>query len=455
MARWPTWAQKRRLFEAFGYRPSELQAPAHRMIRPGVELPQVGLILGGERAGKSHVTGHEAAALAVWSSLVFIAGVEYENCEPEFSYMVGALERIGMVRSTSTPRTGQWFAWLGGGCEVRTISFSKRGADALIATGKAPDLVVLSEAGLIEFSHFQAAYTRVAEQRGAVLAAGTLKAARPWYAEKYRQFQAENPYEGRAVSLPSWGNPVVYPRGREEPTIQAIEQTFGEQQRWMFLERFAAEPVPSGLLVFGREFAHEDHVRRLAYDPELPVEVAIDPGYAGGYAVLVVQWSGSADVRVIDEFYRQYATWDQAVAWVEALPYAERIREAGGVGDVAIHQHHADRSQYEAWLSRGIGLRSQQVGIEAGISRMRDFLRSPFSGTPRLTIDPRCTGLIWEYGRESYPADQDGQPLRDNPVDRFNHARKALSYWLVDRFGVSDMERPAPTPGRQRFRRGA
>lgn len=449
MARWPTRRQKQRLFEEFGYEPSALQARAHEMIRPGLGLPQVGLILGGERAGKSHVTGYEAAALAAfWADLVFIAGVEYDNCEPEFEYMTEALDRIHLVEGTSKPKRGQWFAWLSTGCEIRTISFRQRGPDALIATGKAPDLIVLSEAGLVQFSHFQAAFTRVAEKRGAVLAAGTLKAALPWYAEKYRQFQGDNPYHGRAVSLPSWGNPVVYPGGRQDPTILAIEATFKDMD-WQFRERFGAEPVPSGLLVFGREFSHELHVKAQEYDPELPVEVAIDPGYAGAYAVLVMQWTGSSDVRVIDEFYQQYATWDVAVTWVKGLPYAERIK--AGVGDVAIHQHHADRSQFENWQASGIQLRSQAVGIQDGIDRMRSFLRSPFNAQPRVQIDPRCTGLIWEYGRESYPADQDGQPAKERPIDNHNHARKALSYWLVDHFGVSDMERPKAKPGRRRF----
>jgi hypothetical protein len=456
MARWPTASQKKRLFEAFGYTPSALQAPAHRMVRPRLGLPQVGLILGGERAGKSHVAGHEAAALALWSDLVFIAGVEYENCEPEFEYMVGALERIGAMAWTSTPRHGRWVAELRTGCEIRTISFVRRGPDALIATGKAPDVVLLSEAGLVQFSHFQAAFTRVTEKRGVVLATGTLKAALPWYAEKYRQFLGDNPYNGRAVSLPSWGNPVVYPGGRSDPVIQAVEETFSSGRlEWMFQERFAAEPVPSGLLVFGRQFSHEMHVRRCEYDADLPVEVAIDPGYAGAYAVEVMQWTGSADVRVVDEFYEQYATWHQAVAWLRALPYGERIKT--GVGDVAIHQHHADRSQYENWMASGVVLRSQAVGIREGIDRMRDFLVSPFSGTARIQFDPRCTGILWEFGRESYPAGPDGEPVRETPIDAHNHARKAISYWLVDHFGFSDVEPPAPTPGkpdRYRAKRG-
>ena len=178
------------------------------------------------------------------------------------------------------------------------------------------------------------------------------------------------------------------------------------------------------------------------------MEIAIDPGYAGAYAVQVMQWVGAAEVRVIDEWYQQYATWHEAVAWMRKQPWGDQVK--GGVGDHAIHQHHADRSQYEQWLSAGVALRSQPVSIADGIDRMRSFLRSPFTGTPRLTIDPRCKGLIWELASgEMYKPDPDGRPLSEKPIDRDNHARKAVSYWLIDHFGRRDMTRRRP-PKRQK-----
>ena len=442
MGRWPNWAQKRRLFKAWGYSPSGLQAEAHKLVRPRLDAQQVALILGGERAGKSTVAANEAAALALWTDLVFVAGQEYENTEPEFEYLVESLEKVGAVTRVHTPRRDRWEAWLATGGYVRTVSLRAKGPDALIATGKAPGVIVLSEAGLLDFSHFVAAWMRCAEQRGVVVAAGTLKGSKPWYAEKFREFRGANPYNGRSVSLPSWGNLAVYPGGETDPTIVAMREALDDQT---FDERVGAEPVASALLVFGRQFSHDKHVRRVEYDPELPVEVAVDPGYAGAYAVEVVQWTGPADVRVVDEFYKQYATWHEAVDWLRSLPYAERITR--GVGDVAIKQHHGDRSQYENWRDAGILLRSRVVSIESGISRMRDFLVSPFTGTARVVFDHRCEGVIWEFGREMYPKDQDGQPIKDSPIDRYNHGRKALSYWLCWHFGLSDTERRRPEPG--------
>jgi len=122
--------------------------------------------------------------------------------------------------------------------------------------------------------------------------------------------------------------------------------------------------------------------------------------------------------------------------------------------DVAGNQHHADKSQVEQWRdAAGIEFLSEPVGIETGISRMRDFLRSPFNGLSRLTIHPQCEGLLWELSEgEQYPKDQAGNPIKENPIDAHNHARKALSYLLVNAYGPSDFapERK-PQPGGNPF----
>jgi hypothetical protein len=195
----------------------------------------------------------------------------------------------------------------------------------------------------------------------------------------------------------------------------------------------------------------------IEYDDRLPIWLACDPGYAGAYSLLVVQAASASDVRVIDEFYRQYATWDQAVAWLRSRSYVNSLPDGRieGIGravmDIAGEQHHADRSQVEQWAgATGIRFKSEPVGIDLGISRLRDFLRSPFAwDVSRIRIHPRCEGLIAEIGeREQYPRDQEGQPVRDRPLDKDNHSRKALSYLLVNAFGRGEHDtRPVNQAG--------
>lgn len=455
---WPTLRQKLLTWRRLGVELYPNQLAASSVLVGRRDVPSVVQVIGGERAGKSQWTAHEITALLPWCDLIYLAGDSYENAEREFEYLEANMRRLNVLAAVSKPKQGQWeMRTVGprGGTHIATLSF-QRGADALIATGRAPDLVVLCEAGLMEEDHFLAAYSRVAERRGSVILSGTLKRARPWYVNLFRELQGENDYRGKSQSFPSWQNLSIYPGGRTDPTILALERVLGDM---VFRERIGAEPVPSPLLVFGREFEYGKHVRKVAYDPALPLWIAVDPGYAGAYALLVVQAASASDVRVIDEFYRQYETWDRAVEWLRSRAYVtcedgkiKNIQRA--VMDVAGKQHHADRSQVEQWRdTTGIDFLAEPVGIETGISRMRDFLRSPFNGLPRLSIHPRCEGLLSELAQgEQYPKDQAGNAIKEHPIDANNHARKALSYLLVNAYGESDFAKPRkPQPGRNPF----
>lgn len=444
--RWPNYDEKKNLWKASSIKPFPSQAKASHVIIGARDRTRVVLTMGGERAGKSQWTAYETFALSPWCDLIYITGAQYENCEPEFKYLEALYRANGMVTETRKPENGQWSMQTVWGCEVRTLSYARGGSDVLVTTGRAPDLIVLCEAGMLTEDIFLTALTRVAERRGAVIMSGTLKRSRPWYVALYQQLKGENIYNGKSVSLPSWENTEIYPQGRNDPAMLQLEAALGDIR---FRERIAGEPVPSPLLVFGREFSYDLHVKAVDYDPELPLLLACDPGYAGGYALLVLQAASEHDVRVIDEFYAQYSTWDQAVAWLRNLPYIRQdskgmitnIDRGHAIMDVAGNQHHGDKSQIEQWHAKtGIRFIGKKIGIEDGINRLRDFLRSPFDwNQTRIRIHPKCEGLLWELSQgEQYPKDQEGNPVKENPIDANNHSRKALSYLLIHRFGMSD-----------------
>jgi hypothetical protein len=50
---------------------------------------------------------------------------------------------------------------------------------------------------------------------------------------------------------------------------------------------------------------------------------------------------------------------------------------------------------------------------------------------------------IREFGKYQYRGGLEGRPIPEEPIDRDNHALKALSYWLVDRFGSTRRRRRA------------
>ena len=78
--------------------------------------------------------------------------------------------------------------------------------------------------------------------------------------------------------------------------------------------------------------------------------------------------------------------------------------------------------------------------IEDGIDLLRThFKQHPVTGKPGVMIDPRCCGIIAECGGGKSPVEDGGMWMRDKntlkPLDKNNHALKALAYYLVDKFG--------------------
>jgi len=210
-----------------------------------------------------------------------------------------------------------------------------------------------------------------------------------------------------------------------------------------FSERFGAIPVAPANLIF-KTFNHGVHVREeAAFNPDLAVELWMDPGYSGShYAIEALQFPGSGkalgdsgkqEAWVVDELYGELATAQEMIVACKDRPWWGKVKT--GVIDIAGRQHAAMPSQVEVWASAGIGLRSQQVGVRDGIDRHQTFLKDPANGQPRLFINPKCSGLIAEYARWRRKEVTLDRVAISEPEKTNCDALKALSYGLIDHFG--------------------
>ena len=291
------------------------------------------------------------------------------------------------------------------------------------ALTEAPDGILGCEAAQLPESVFLRLRGRIAERRG-------------WYAEKFRAWQMAKPRGARAFSIPSWENRALYPGGRDDPEIADLEAMFPAD---LFMERFGG--VPCAPVDPGVPGVRSARARAAAGSGQRIGSGAGDrPGVRGAYAVLALEQRGP-DVAVIDEVYLRRRVAGDVIAACRERSWWPRVR--GGVIDVAGRQHHAAPSQIEIWASLGgIRLRSHRVPLRSGIDRLRTFLRDPASGKARLTVAPECRNLIEEFGMYRYHEASDLEPISEIPIDRDNHAIKALIYWLFDRFGPDR----TPTP---------
>lgn len=429
--RWPSRKIKGFIFHGLEYEPTEAQEPVHQ------SKADIIIVGGGERAGKSKIAAMECVGRlpACEGRPIFLVGEKYERCVPEFDYISAALLEMPWKKpiEISRPADGQQRCTIkipDLNIVISTYSAVK-GMTAIRGTGRAPALILICEAGLVSYDVFLACLGRVAEARGAVIATGSFPDDTGWYAQKYEEYQAPNEDEGASFSIPSWSNTVVYPGGEEDPQILKLKAQYPKLD---FLRFIGAEPQPPATLVYP-EFRYSIHVREeVQFNEEEPVWLAIDPGYRGAYAVLAVQFIG-AYVHVIDEVYRRAkehghgALGTAMIEECQGRPWWGNVVD--GVIDVAGTQHHAARSQAEVWAAKAeLHLKWERVAEDAGIRRLRTFLWDPATGKPLLFLSPKCTYTAKEFSRWQYPGIVEGKPISEKPIDRYNHALKALIYLL-------------------------
>ena len=114
-------------------------------------------------------------------------------------------------------------------------------------------------------------------------------------------------------------------------------------------------------------------------------------------------------------------------------------------------QHQGTHSVAEIWLERTqLATMGVKVGIMDGIERFKTFLKvNPLTGAPGIVFAPRCKGVLSELGAYpspfydpprwevySWKVDKDGNMAGDSPDDRYNDGVKAVTYGIVERFGL-------------------
>ncbi len=421
------------------------------------------LLSGGEGAGKSLGAAFEVMSEFPTWKLVYIVGPRYEACKKEFDYIRHALMMLqaispGMV---SAPARGQRSLRTRKGQRVITLS-AEEGPDAITGTGESPDIILMVEAGKQNYDIFLACRGRVARSRGLLILSGTIEASQRWYPELIARWQSDNTEDAKSFIVPTWNNLTLYPGGRRDPEILALERAFTPER---FKERFGAEPcTPSDCVI--PEFSFASHVTAACqFDARAPVELWIDPGYSGShYAVEAVQFDrrGARDiVNVIDELYLDHATTQEAIAQASTRPWwanvprtdrrpagergvnerptadgeeGPRFTGSGGVIDVAAKAHAAMPSVWQVWNEAGIALRTNRVEVAAGVELHRTFLKPPDGSPPRLMYNPACRGVFGEYN--DWQRKKIGDGLFAEPSDKRCDAMKAIQYGLFDRYGA-------------------
>ena len=422
------------LYEKVGFTPT----PAQREILHSSY--RFNLVAGGEQAGKSLIAAKYRLARFLETDgkgLYWLVAADYERTRAEFTYLAEDFEKLGVLKEISK-RVDPGKITLVDGTTIET----KSAKDPRTISMRAPNGILGCEASQLDMDTFFRLRGRCAPKRGWMFLAGTFEGSLGWYPQMFTAWASGAEPDAHAYSLPSYTNTYLYPGGITDPEILRLKAASSDD---FFMERIEGKPSPPRGLVF-TEFRPDMHVSdQVGYDPDVPVHLWMDPGYAGAYAVEVIQVKGE-QICVIDEIYEQGLVTDDIIDVAKSREWWPDV--AFGVIDIAGTQHQAMAAPTEVWLQQtGLYLSSQKIKINEGTERLKGWLKiDAKTHAPRIVFSPKCKGVLSEFGAVASPidgqtrayrwkVDRDGNIVGDTPEDKNNHGVKALIYGLVDRFG--------------------
>ena len=172
------------------------------------------------------------------------------------------------------------------------------------------------------------------------------------------------------------------------------------------------------------------------YDPELPLYVSIDWGWAHPMAVLFIQYNPRYDhVYVIDEIIESKLKLEHLWLMIKERGYeitdwccdiaGNQEREQTGISNVEWFEN--------TWKREGFNyeFKCRSSAVNYGVSLVRRYIRTA-SGQTKLFVNPeKCPVLLDHLKNYRYP-EREGILLNENPVKELDDGADCLRYWFLN-----------------------
>jgi hypothetical protein len=437
------------------YRPHAAQRRVHRCTAPRR------VVRWGRRAGKTLLAAVEAAfCLLKGGKRVWVVAPDHELTGRVWDEITRLLcDDLGFVptvRHDNPPRKLA-FEW-GSVCEGK--STDPNAQKGLV--GAAIDLLIWDEVAKSPPGVWERKlHPNLADRQGRALLISTPEGYNHFHELWQRGHRRDRDW--RSFHDPSRVNPHL-PR-------EAIEEARRTYTKEAFAQEWEAEFTHFAGQVYS-EFDESRHVRRLKYDPDLPLAMAIDFGVENPFVCLWLQYTPEDDLHLIDEYVQRgmttlengERTMEQhrqrgygPVVWAAADPAAKDGR--------LTLRHHCGIPATFRRLGRP-GVRERQAGIEQvrrllrGTGAPHDRDGQATKPKPRLLVDPRCVETIREFNLYRYPERADDRNSGEEPEKANDHCMDALRYavavWLAraperERIRLAAAPSRPPQTGREKL----
>jgi hypothetical protein len=432
---------KMRYFEETGYYPHDgqevihLSSARHRVLCNGRRWGKT-LMGAKEVEPQAFVKNRFGAAQRGW-----IVGPNYTDCEKEFRVVFDTFKSLGVDRLsskfTNNVENGNMHITTNWGFDLECRSAQH--PESLVGEGL--DFVLMVEAGR-HHRRTWAQYIRPAlsDKRGWSIHSGVPEGTSQESLLYHLWKRGQDPRNAawQSYRMPSWTNNIIFPGGRNDPEILEAEQDltpeeFDRQYGALFVEKV-------GRVM--QEWDDDLHVKKLQYNPNWPLYLAIDYGYTNDWVLLFIQ---------VDQWENAYVIREKRWKLKDTEAIAEEILQHPSLGPlvrkaVAIYPDPAAPDDTAIFTRKtGIPARGNTGGeIKTRLAMVRKRLKpmpehaDPEDQQPSLLVDESCTMLIWEM-REGYRWPEHRSEIRnesENPLDKDNHGPEALGRFVKGYYEV-------------------
>ena len=407
------------------------------------------VLCNGRRWGKTLMGAKEVEAMAFVKNRYgdpqrgWIVGPNYTDCEKEFRVIYNTLKSLGVdklsSKFTNNVENGNMHIATNWGFDLECRSAQH--PESLVGEGL--DFVLMVEAGRHKRNTW-AQYIRPAlsDKRGWSLHSGvpegTSQESLLYHLWKRGQDPGKDAWS--SYRMPSWTNNIVFPGGRYDPEILDAEDDltadeFDRQYGALFVERV-------GRVM--QEWNREVHVKRLRYNPNWPLYLAIDYGYTNDWVLLLIQVDAFENCYVIREKrWKLKDTEEIATELLNDQVFSQLLRKA-----VRFYPDPAAPDDTNIFRRKtGIPFAGNTGGeLKTRLSMIRQRLKPRPENAPVeeqqavITVDESCTMLIWEM-EEGYRWPEHKSEIRnedENPLDKDNHGPEALGRFIRGYYTVTD-----------------
>lgn len=446
---------KQNYFDLVGYTPH----PKQRLFHDSPSRFRVPVC--GRRFGKSHMASRDAGSeLFLPKRRFWIVGPTYDLAEKEFRVIWDDLiigQKLGLdkrVKKGYSKRSGEM--WIEFPWQTRIECRSADHPENLV--GEKLHGAIMSEAA----KHRKDTWERfirpaLADARGWATFPTTPEGFN-WLYDLWAYGRNPDPVykDYDSWQFPSWDNPYIYPKGRNDPEIKLIEATvlkaFFDQEIGALFNAFVGKIY--------EEFQEVTHVTTVKYDPNLPNYIAFDFGFTNPLAAIEFQVTPDDQVRIWREHYKAGWMIDTHIAFMKQREQPPGYKIDLCFGDAAAPEAVLKVTQLLApcladprsksgtakIMHESQGRHSRESGWREGVELVKSFLQmrqvglldqygTPFE-VPGLVVDHSCTNTIREFNNYRAPdsAGKSDRNVREDARQWDNHALDAIRYALMHIF---------------------